>query len=124
MTESKGQARSGEQFFDVEETRAIGWERSTVRYTWTQLLDTFEEGCLTRTIMDSHAQLAAQNAALVAQAEEMGKALERFTSHRDCDDCWYSCATICCNERRKSDECDCGAQIAMDALAAYRERTK
>jgi hypothetical protein len=35
--------------------------------------------------------------------------LQRETPHYDCEDCWYSCATICCDEHRKSDKCDCGA---------------
>lgn len=33
----------------------------------------------------------------------------RPTSHYECEDCWYSCSTICCDDWRKSDECDCGA---------------
>jgi len=32
-------------------------------------------------------------------------------SHYVCEDCWYSCPKSgeCCNEFRKQDECDCGA---------------
>lgn len=55
---------------------------------------------------------------LRAEHEEVRKALGQFTSHHDCEDCWYSCATICCDDRRKSDVCDCGAQIAINVLAA------
>ena len=29
--------------------------------------------------------------------------------HYECEDCWYSCATICCDDQRHSDKCDCGA---------------
>ena len=43
--------------------------------------------------------------------------LQRLTGHYECDDCWYSCSTICCDENRKSDECDCGAQRVADVLA-------
>ena len=35
--------------------------------------------------------------------------LARKTPHYECEDCWYSCATICCDEHRKSDKCDCGS---------------
>ena len=34
--------------------------------------------------------------------------LRRPMGHEDCDDCWYSCATLTCDETRKSDVCDCG----------------
>ena len=30
-------------------------------------------------------------------------------SHFECDDCWYSCAKLTCDENRRSDVCDCGA---------------
>lgn len=43
--------------------------------------------------------------------------LQRLTGHYECNDCWYSCSTICCDENRKSDECDCGAQRVADVLA-------
>ena len=29
--------------------------------------------------------------------------------HYDCEDCWYSCATLTCDDHRRSDVCDCGA---------------
>ena len=35
--------------------------------------------------------------------------LHTKTSHNDCEDCWYSCATLTCDDRRKNDVCDCGA---------------
>lgn len=48
--------------------------------------------------------------------------------HSDCEDCWYSCAKLTCNEVRKSDVCDCGAdeenalcREAAAALASQRE---
>ncbi len=75
-TQHAGQAGSGEQFFDVEETHATGWMKGTVRYTWTQLLDTFEEGSLTRVIMDSHASLSAEKEALV---KALGDLLGHYT---------------------------------------------
>jgi hypothetical protein len=37
------------------------------------------------------------------------KRLRVPVSHYDCEDCWYSCATLCCDEHRRSDKCDCGA---------------
>ena len=33
----------------------------------------------------------------------------RRRAHYDCEDCWYSCATLTCDEQRRSDKCDCGA---------------
>ncbi len=47
--------------------------------------------------------------------------LQKHTHHAECEDCWYSCSTICCNERRKSAECDCGAHQVADVLAAIGE---
>lgn len=41
--------------------------------------------------------------------DEVLEWLRQETTHYDCEDCWYSCATICCDENRKSDKCDCGA---------------
>lgn len=35
--------------------------------------------------------------------------LRTKVSHYECEDCWYSCATLTCDEHRKSDQCDCGA---------------
>lgn len=35
--------------------------------------------------------------------------LREQVPHHECEDCWYSCATICCDEHRRSDKCDCGA---------------
>ena len=37
--------------------------------------------------------------------------LESKRKHYVCEDCWYSCPKSgeCCNEFRKQDECDCGA---------------
>jgi len=47
-------------------------------------------------------------------------ALKR-TGHDECEDCWYSCATITCDDERKSDVCDCGTDhwnARIDALIA------
>ena len=47
-------------------------------------------------------------------------ALKR-TGHDECEDCWYSCATITCDDKRKSDKCDCGTDhwnAKIDALIA------
>ena len=35
--------------------------------------------------------------------------LSKEVPHYDCEDCWYSCATLTCDDHRKSDKCDCGA---------------
>ena len=35
--------------------------------------------------------------------------LRKEVPHYECEDCWYSCATLCCDEHRRSDKCDCGA---------------
>jgi len=41
---------------------------------------------------------------------EVGALLkESKRSHLDCPDCWYSCAILTCNDSRKSEICDCGA---------------
>lgn len=53
-----------------------------------------------------------------AEIAELVKALRVKESHYDCEDCWFSCATLCCDERRRSDKCDCGA----DEENALRER--
>jgi hypothetical protein len=50
--------------------------------------------------------------------------LKREKSHYECEDCWYSCATICCDEHRTSDKCDCGANEENQmkrTLLAYLE---
>lgn len=39
-------------------------------------------------------------------------------THLDCEDCWYSCATITCNDARKNNHCDCGA----DRLNSLHEK--
>lgn len=46
--------------------------------------------------------------------------LERRAKHTDCEDCWYSCATLTCDDARWSEECDCGADVAATALASVR----
>jgi hypothetical protein len=47
--------------------------------------------------------------------------LKRASSHYDCGDCWYSCATLTCDEGRASEECDCGAAEAGRALALVEQ---
>jgi len=37
--------------------------------------------------------------------------------HRECEDCWYSCALLTCDDDRKGSECDCGAN-EINALHA------
>lgn len=44
-----------------------------------------------------------------ADLEELEVWCSAEASHYDCEDCWYSCATITCDEHRKSETCDCGA---------------
>ena len=51
---------------------------------------------------------------------ELIEELKHHVYHHECDDCWYSCATITCDEQRKSNECDCGA----DRVIALLERMK
>lgn len=41
--------------------------------------------------------------------EEVLKWLNTPVSHYECEDCWYSCATLTCDDRRGSETCDCGA---------------
>ena len=41
--------------------------------------------------------------------DELISRLREQHSHDDVEDCWYSCATLCCDDMRKSDVCDCGA---------------
>lgn len=42
--------------------------------------------------------------------------LERAAEHYDCEDCWYSCATLTCDEGRRG-ECDCRARAAAPVLS-------
>lgn len=42
-------------------------------------------------------------------------------SHYECDDCWYSCATITCDENRRSSVCDCGADEENEMCKAAAE---
>ena len=54
--------------------------------------------------------------------------------HFDCEDCWYSCATLTCDDRRYGPVCDCGAdefntlqralQAAERELSETRQRLK
>lgn len=41
--------------------------------------------------------------------DEAIKWLRTKMPHYECEDCWYSCATITCDEQRSSTICDCGA---------------
>lgn len=51
----------------------------------------------------------------------LGEALELATrSHYECDDCFYSCSTICCDDSRRDRECDCGADAINKRIAALR----
>jgi hypothetical protein len=36
--------------------------------------------------------------------------LRKEVHHYECEDCWYSCATMTCDEQRRGDDCDCGAE--------------
>lgn len=47
--------------------------------------------------------------------------LRRETPHYECEDCWYSCSILTCDEHRKSDECDCGADQVNAAKADIRK---
>ena len=46
---------------------------------------------------------------------ELTDKLRRKIGHEEADDCWYSCAILTCDDKRKSDKCDCGAD-QMNAL--------
>lgn len=63
----------------------------------------------------------------VADTLDLERRLLIEESHNDCEDCWYSCALLTCNEHRHGDKCDCGAdeqnalrKEAAAALASQR----
>lgn len=64
------------------------------------------------------------NARLIAAAPELLALVKKSRrSHYECEDCWYSCATLTCDEHRKG-PCDCGADewnAAIDAVIAKAE---
>jgi hypothetical protein len=44
-------------------------------------------------------------------------------SHLDLEeDCWFSCATLTCDDGRRSDVCDCGADAANASLDSLLDR--
>lgn len=43
------------------------------------------------------------------------------TEHRDVPDCWYSCATLTCDDERRSEICDCGASENQALVARLKE---
>lgn len=47
--------------------------------------------------------------------DEIRDWLKEEVPHYECEDCWYSCATICCDEGRRSEKCDCGADAENEA---------
>ena len=51
---------------------------------------------------------------------ELMEELKRHAYHHESEDCWYSCAILTCDDSRKSDKCDCGA----DRVIALLERMK
>lgn len=58
------------------------------------------------------AGMEAMMAKSPTRGENLAERLRRAKQgHYECEDCWYSCATITCNEDRHSDKCDCGAVI-------------
>ncbi len=60
---------------------------------------------------------SARAEAAIARLRVTVEALKKRSSHYECEDCWYSCATITCNEDRRSDECDCAARCVLEALS-------
>ena len=58
---------------------------------------------------------------LLRLAEEIENAEQL---HYECEDCWYSCATLTCDDRRRSEVCDCGVDklnvLLVRAAAALR----
>jgi len=53
--------------------------------------------------------------------EEAIAYLRTPSPHDECEDCWYSCATLTCDERRRSTECDCGADARTAKHAAIAD---
>jgi len=53
--------------------------------------------------------------------EEAIEYLRETQGHYDCEDCWYSCATLTCDEHRRSKTCDCGAEETNAKHAAIAD---
>lgn len=53
--------------------------------------------------------------------KDVAEWLDRETAHYECEDGWYSCATICLDERRRSETCDCGADQENAIKAKLRK---
>lgn len=52
------------------------------------------------------------------------EALKKRTHHRECDDGWYSCPRSsegCLDPQLTNSDCNCGANEAIEALAAFRK---
>lgn len=75
-----------------------------------QQRDALERECLARgeaiERLSRHAALRDEQYRVLVEALEKSK-----RTHVTCEDCWYSCPKSgeCCNEHRKGDDCDCGA---------------
>lgn len=51
------------------------------------------------------------------------EALEIATrTHYECEDCFYSCSTICCDDNRRDKECDCGADDKNRRISEIRKQ--
>jgi hypothetical protein len=59
---------------------------------------------------------------LLARGDELAAALQFYVRHYVCEDCWYSCpkSEDYCGTADRT-QCDCGADKANAALAAWRE---
>lgn len=65
--------------------------------------------------------MAEPNAVLLLALDAAVPLLERAARHYESEDCWYSCATLTCDDNRRSETCDCGAPAAQAALDLARQ---
>jgi len=77
-------------------------------------------GCVYMRFNEWH-KLNQEIARLKELLAKAGLALKKLSNHSTCDDGWYSCpASGECLDKNRGNECDCGAQIAVDALEEIR----
>lgn len=53
--------------------------------------------------------------------DDVKKWLDHETPHYECEDCWYSCALLTCDDHRKGSKCDCGADEQNEMRAKLKE---
>ena len=54
-------------------------------------------------------KLSEQRAEVAPPKELVDLLLASKRDHLECEDCWYSCSTLCCDDERSGNPCDCGA---------------